>query len=210
MKNRNTELTAVLFALAFALAPIVQAGPRPDGGPVRLATDETGRTRPTPRARPTPAPRPDGGSVSLAANEGTSAYSEESSAYSTSPSDDQLQVVTIHSTGKVRRGKIGSFVLTMNRPATGATGATAVTEAMMVGMYVNFKVSGTAVAGVDYLPLVSPAYIGASGYAVILVHTLADARAAASRQAYSVVVTLEPGPGYAVGTASSAKLIIEP
>jgi hypothetical protein len=95
----------------------------------------------------------------------------------------------------------------MNRPATG-TGA--VTETIMGGMYVNFKVSGTAVSGVDYLPLVSPAYIGASGYAVILVHTLADARASANLQAYSVVVTLEPGPGYAIGTARSAKLMIEP
>ena len=35
MKNRNTQLTAILFVVAFALAPIVQAGPRPDGGPIR-------------------------------------------------------------------------------------------------------------------------------------------------------------------------------
>ena len=33
MKNRNIQLTAILFVVAFALAPIVQARPRPDGGP---------------------------------------------------------------------------------------------------------------------------------------------------------------------------------
>jgi hypothetical protein len=166
MKNRNTEYTAVLVALAFALAPLVQAAPYPDGGPDSLPSPGT-----------------------------------------TGSTDDQTQVITIHSTGKVKRGKIGSFVLTMNRPATGTS---AVTEAIMGGMYVNFKVSGTAVSGVDYLPLVSPVYIGQSGYGVILVHTLVDARSASIRQAYSVVVTLEPGPGYAIGTARSAKLMIEP
>ena len=48
MKNRNTQLTAVLFVLAFALAPIVQAVPSPDGGP-------------TPRPPANEAPYPDGG-----------------------------------------------------------------------------------------------------------------------------------------------------
>ena len=43
---------------------------------------------------------------------------------------------------------------------------------MLGGMYVNFKVSGTAIAGVDYVLLVSPAYIGQSGYGVIQVKTL--------------------------------------
>ena len=33
MKNRNNQLTAILFVLAFALAGIVQAAPSPDGGP---------------------------------------------------------------------------------------------------------------------------------------------------------------------------------
>ena len=37
MKNRNTEFTAILVALAFALTPIVQGAPRPDGGPIRAA-----------------------------------------------------------------------------------------------------------------------------------------------------------------------------
>jgi hypothetical protein len=73
---------------------------------------------------------------------------------------------------------------------------------MFGGMYVNFSVSGTAVAGVDYVPLLSPAYIGQSGYGVISLKTLPDPRAASS-QAYSVVVTLEPGAGYALGGATA-------
>jgi hypothetical protein len=81
---------------------------------------------------------------------------------------------------------------------------------MFGGMYVNFKVSGTAIPGVDYVALVSPAYIGASGYGVILIKTLPDRRGLSSRQAYSVVVTLEAGAGYAVGAPSSAKMMIEP
>jgi len=81
---------------------------------------------------------------------------------------------------------------------------------MFGGTYVNFKVSGTAVPGVDYVPLVSPAYIGQSGYGVLLVQTLPDPRASAIRQSYSVVVTLEPGPGYAVGAPSSATIWIKP
>ena len=62
---------------------------------------------------------------------------------------------------------------------------------MSGGRYVNFKVSGTAIAGVDYELLVSPAYIGKSGYGVIQIKTLRDPRGSAFRQAYSVVVTLE-------------------
>ena len=49
MKNRNTQLTAIWFVLAFALAQIVQAAPSPDGGPTRLPANE--------------APRPEGGPV---------------------------------------------------------------------------------------------------------------------------------------------------
>jgi hypothetical protein len=107
-----------------------------------------------------------------------------------SAEDENLPVVTIHSAGNVLRGKTGSFVLEM-KPAL-----------MLGGMYVNFKVSGTAVAGVDYVALTSPAYIGQSGYATILVKTLPDRRAASS-QAYSVVVTLEPGAGYSLGSVTS-------
>jgi hypothetical protein len=112
--------------------------------------------------------------------------------------DEQLPVVTIHSTGDVIRGKTGSFVLNMNPPL------------MFGGTYVNFSVSGTAVPGVDYVALVSPAYIGQSGYGVILVQTLPDPRASSIRQKYSVVVTLKPGLGYAVGEPSSAQMMIKP
>jgi hypothetical protein len=105
---------------------------------------------------------------------------------------ENLPVISIHSTGNVLRGKTGSFVLDM-KPAL-----------MFGAMYVNFKVSGTAVAGVDYVALISPAYIGQSGYATILVKTLPDPRGSSPAKAYSVVVTLEPGAGYALGTATGA------
>src|SRR6476659_7316118 len=159
MKNRNTQLTAILFVIAFALAPIVQAGPRLDGGPTRPPANE--------------APHLDGG-----------------------PQDEQRPVITIHSTDNVLRGKTGSFVLNMN-PVL-----------MFGGTYVNFSVSGTAVSGLDYVPLVSPAYIGQSGYGTTLVQTLP--RGFANQQSYSVVVTLEPGFGYTVGTPSSATMWIKP
>jgi hypothetical protein len=113
-------------------------------------------------------------------------------------SPPSFRVVTIHSTGNVTRGQTGSFVLAMTPPVA------------FGGMYVNFKVSGTAIPGVDYVALVSPTFIGHSGYATLLVKTLPDPRASANRQAYSVVVTLEPGPGYAIGEPSSATMWIEP
>ena len=191
MKNRNTQLTAVLFVIAFALAPIVQAVPSPDGGPTRPPANEApspdgGPTRPPPNE----APRPDGGPV-RPANDRFSANSEASS------QNETLPVITINSTGDVTRGKTGSFVLGMN-------------PIMFGGSYVNFSVSGTAIPGVDYAPLVSPAHIGQSGYGVILVQTLPDRRGPASRQSYSVVVTLEPGAGYAVGEPKSAQMMIKP
>jgi hypothetical protein len=111
--------------------------------------------------------------------------------------EEKLPVITIHSTADaVKRGKTGSFVLNMN-PAI-----------MLGGTYVNFSVGGTAIPGVDYVPLVSPAYIGKSGYGVILVKTLPDPRA--STQSHSVVIKLEPGPGYAVGEPKSAQMMITP
>jgi hypothetical protein len=79
---------------------------------------------------------------------------------------------------------------------------------MVGGVYVNFTVSGTAIPGVDYVPLVSPTFIGNSGYGVILIKTLPDRRASSNRQSYSVVVTLEAGLGYALGQPQSAKMII--
>jgi hypothetical protein len=111
---------------------------------------------------------------------------------------ENLPVISIYSAGNILRGKTGSFVLDM-KPAL-AFG----------GTYVNFKVSGTALAGVDYVTLASPAYIGQSGKGVLLIATLPDRRASMNRQAYSVVVTLEPGAGYALGEPKSAVIWIKP
>ena len=120
-------------------------------------------------------------------------------------------VVSIHSTGDVSRGQIGSFVLTMSAPASNAN--------------VNFSVSGTAIPGVDYVPLVSPVLVRpvlpcipgcdlcqpcGPGLGVIRVKTLPDLRGEFVRQPYSVVVTLEPGVGYTIGQPSSAQLMINP
>jgi hypothetical protein len=159
MKNRNNQLTAILFVVALALALIIQASPRPDGGPIRPPNDRV------------------------------SANSE---------AIPEVPMITIHSTDNVTRGKTGSFVLNM-KPAL-----------MLGGMYVNFSISGTAVAGVDYVQPLSPAYIGQSGYGVILVQTLPDPRASSSRQAYRVVITLEPGAGYVLGQPRSATMWIKP
>ena len=124
-----------------------------------------------------------------------------------SPSPGKLPVVSIHSTGDVTRGKTGSFVLDMSQSASNKGD-------YPYFPYVNFKVSGTAISGVDYVALVSPAYVGPEGYGVILVKTLPDPRGSFSRQAYSVVVTLEPGVGYtlggATGGATSAEINIKP
>src|SRR6266566_9609547 len=146
------------------------------------------------QARPGPSPGP----THPPANDGVSANSEANSAYSTSSEGENLPVVTIHSTGNIPRGKTGSFVLDM-KPAL-----------MFGGTYVKFSVSGTAIPGVDYVALVSPAYIGQSGYAVLLVKALPDRRAASNRQAFSVVVTLDDGPGYTLGKPSSATMWIQP
>ena len=115
---------------------------------------------------------------------------------SASPQDAALPVITIHSAGNILRGNTGSFVLKMNSPAA------------FGGMYVNFKVSGTAIPGVDYVSLRSPAYIGPTGYGVISLKTLPNPRGSAYNTNYSVVVTLEPGAGYALGAPSSALIWI--
>jgi len=121
------------------------------------------------------------------------------------------QFVTIHSTGDVVRGGTGSFVLNVDQMCYGLMG-------------VNFSVSGTAIPGVDYLPLVSPALVRMipchypnqctitcrPGVGVIPFKTLPDPRGSFFPQAYSVVVTLEPGGGYAVGEPSSATIMINP
>ena len=184
MNNQNNVLTAILVALAFAFAPVVQATPSPDGGPISIRTNA--------------APTPDGGPTRLPANDRVSAASEANSADSPGPQPGASAVVTIHSTDNVTRGKIGSFVLNMS-PAL-----------MLGGMYVNFSVDGTAVEGVDYRAIVSPAYIGQSGFTVIQVETLPDPRASSIRRAYSVVITLKEGAGYSVGTPSSATMWIKP
>ena len=117
--------------------------------------------------------------------------------YQPSAEGEQLPVISIHSAGDILRGKIGSFVLGM-KPAV-----------MFGGTFVNFKVSGTAIAGIDYVSLLSPAYIGQSGYGVISVVTLPDPRGPFNRKAYTVVVTLEAGLGYALGEPKSAQLTIK-
>jgi hypothetical protein len=123
-------------------------------------------------------------------------------------SANDAAVITVHSTDNVTRGQTGSFVLAR---ALGKASDEDMKPALMFGgTYVNFKVSGTAIAGVDYVLLVSPAYIGRSGYGVIQVKTLPDRRASFLRQAYSVIVTLEPGPGYGIGAARSATMWIKP
>jgi hypothetical protein len=119
-------------------------------------------------------------------------------ANSINPEGENLPVITIYSTDNVTRGKIGTFVLNM-KPAL-AFG----------GMYVKFSVSGTAIPGIDYVALVSPVYIGQSGYAVIQVQTLPDPRGSSSSQAYSVKIALEPAAGYFVGQPSSATMWIKP
>jgi hypothetical protein len=110
----------------------------------------------------------------------------------------QLPVVTIHSTDNVTRGKIGTFVLAANPRIPAAT------------TFVKFSVSGTAIQGVDYTLIVSPAAIGQSGFGTILVKTLPNPRGSADKQAYSVVITLEPAPGYVLGDPSSATMFIKP
>ena len=169
MKNRNNKVTAVLFVVTLALAPMVQA------------QQEALRPPPTSLVRPTPA----------AANEAASENSE-------APEAQNLPAITIHSADNVIRGKTGSFVLHM-KPAL-----------MFGGTYVNFSMGGTAVAGVDYVAVASPAYIGTSGYGVIQIQTLPDPRGSSFRQAYSVVITLQSGAGYAVGDPSSAVMWIKP
>ena len=119
-----------------------------------------------------------------------------SSPPNTSAESENLPMVTIHSAGNILRGKTGSFVLDM-KPAL-----------MFGATYVNFSVSGTAIAGVDYVQPISPAFLGQSGYGVISFATLPDPRAGSSHQAYSVVVTLEPGLGYALGGVTSRSAVI--
>ena len=207
MKHRSKVLTATLFALACVFAPIVGAAPSPDGGPIRIHANEAPsldggpidpRTARIPRVQLTPAPRANTNPVNLAANEAISAENEASSADSVSTEDKRMPVISIHCIDNVTRGKTGAFVLDM------------IPAGMLSGMYVKFSVGGTAVQGVDYVALVSPAHIGESGYGLIEIQTLPDKRAVSLRQAYSVVITLEDGAGYSVGYPNSATMWIKP
>ena len=109
-----------------------------------------------------------------------------------------MPIVTIHAVDNVTRGETGTFVLDM-KPAI-----------MLGGMYVKFSVGGTAIEGVDYVTVVSPAFIGKSGYGLIQIKTLPERRGLAVRQAYSVVITLEDGAGYSLGKPRSATMWIKP
>ena len=163
MKNRNNIYTVTLVAIAFAFAPVLEAGQHLEGGPDPI----------------------------LAAG-------------------PAAPVITVHSTDNVTRRKTGSFVLVRGLGKIAEDDNDMSASFIPAGTYVNFKVSGTAISGVDYTPLVSPAFIGQSGFGVIVVKTLPDISASVVAKASSVVVTLEPGPGYAVGEPSSAQLIINP
>src|SRR5262249_4168897 len=133
MKNQNNKVTAVLFVVALALAPMVQAAQELEGGPgsVSIRNAPTARPRPAAVARPsvsaepikvgTPTPKAEAASDSSEASGGWSAASQP--------------VIQVYSTDNVIRGKTGTFVLRMK---------SALTSGAAMGMYVNFSLSGTA------------------------------------------------------------------
>ena len=188
MKNQSYKVTAVLFVVALALAPMVQANPYPQGGPGSVSS----RNAPTKRSRPASVARPDRTPVNLSADDSAGQNSDKAA-----PVASNAQVATIYSTDNVIRGKTGTFVLRMKNALK------------LGGTYVNFSVGGTAINGVDYKLLASPAYITSSGYGVIQIETMADPRGSAFRQALSVQITLQAGAGYAVGKANSATMWIK-
>jgi len=108
--------------------------------------------------------------------------------------------ITIFSMGNVTRGTTGHFRIQ--------------TRAAFSSFWVNFAVSGTAIPGVDYVALRSPVYVPRCDFGscevYIPVTTLPDRRGLIGLQAYSVNVKLLPGPGYTVGTPSSAQMLIDP
>ena len=176
MKNQNNKVTAVLFVVALALAPMVQAAIEPQGGP-----SVSNRNAPRAKSRPGQLARPH-----RLANTGAG----------DSLAQSNLPVVSVYATDNVIRGKTGTFVLKM-KPSQ-----------MLGGTYVFFSLSGTAVQGVDYKLVASPAYISQSGYGVIQIETLADPRGSSSNQAYSVIVTLNAGAGYTLGSDASNSAIM--
>jgi hypothetical protein len=46
MKNQNNKITAVLFVVALALAPMVKAVPEPQGGPSSISSRNAPTARP--------------------------------------------------------------------------------------------------------------------------------------------------------------------
>jgi hypothetical protein len=136
---------------------------------------------------------------------------------------DQSPVVAIHTVNASGIPTATGFNGSIEVVPRGKTGVFVLSETPQIPLattFINFKVSGTAIPGVDYVALVPPASIGPSptgnnvttavGFGVILVKTLPDPRASVVRQAQSVVVTLEPGPGYTVGQPSKSEILIEP
>jgi hypothetical protein len=196
MKNRKNIFTATVLALAFALAPGTWASRQPDGGPDYPPAFTHAKQPAITHA----VARTDASSANANPPAFTHAIArtDANSADASSPDDVSMPLITVHSAGDINRGKTGSFVLEM-KP-----------RVMFGGTFVNFSLSGTGIPGVDYVVPVSPAFIGASGFGVIQIQTLPDRRGSASRQPYSVVVTLEAGAGYAVGAPNSAQLMIKP
>jgi hypothetical protein len=184
MKNQNNKVTAVLFVVALALAPMVQAAIEPQGGP-----SVSNRNAPKARKHPSQTARP-----YRLANTGTDQASDQSGGSLAA----NLPVIEVFATDNVSRGKTGTFVLSM-KPAL-----------MLGGTWVNFSLSGTAINGVDYKLVTSPAYISQTGFGTIQIETLADPRGSAFNQAYSVVVTLTAGAGYSIGKSSQAIMWIKP
>ena len=93
MKNRNNKVTAVLFVVALALAPMVQAAIEPQGGP-----SVSNRNAPKAKSRPGQLARPH-----RLANTGAG----------DSLAQSNLPVVSVYATDNVTRGKTGTFVLKM-------------------------------------------------------------------------------------------------
>jgi hypothetical protein len=193
MKKQNNKVTAVLFVVALALTPMVQANPYPQGGPGSVSS----RNAPTARKHPAAVARPDRTPALTYAEDSAGENSDASGA---GLADRNLPMISVYSTDNVIRGKTGTFVLRMK---------STLSALKLAGMYVNFSLSGTAQNGVDYKLVTSPAYISRSGYGVIQIEALANPRASAFNQAYSVIVTLNAGAGYAIGKSNSAIMWIK-
>jgi hypothetical protein len=192
MKNQNNKVTAVLFVVALALTPMVQAALPAQGGPGSVSS----RNAPTARKHPAALARPDRTPVNLVA-EDSAADNSDASGAGLAAAPQNLPMVSVFATDNVIRGKTGTFVLHVK------------SALKLGGTYVNFSLSGTAIKGVDYKLVTSPVYISQSGYGTIQIETLANPRGSAFNQAYSVIVNLNAGAGYTVGKSSSAIMWIK-